>query len=560
LLLSMAGMQLRLAVTYTDAEGQAQPTLYSRTTTLQPPTATDQGRLNLSESRTGNVGTDCMDRYTLSLTQGQRVLLTALAAGENDDPMLAVYDANGVAIAYADDNDADLTIPNWPGDYSAALLLEAPADGDYTVYVGGYDGDAVHYVLEAADAAASVAPSLDFSQATPITLPFDNGGQPLQPPADESDALLYRVSLKAGQWVESTFGSNGWEGYLLDANGRRIACAPADGDYYVALRCYDDTAATVALTLLDLTEDPDSLLSWGENAVAFPADGDAIRYFLAPQSGFFTLEIPDEIDDLYCVGFWGDGLTPLAQEETATGTRLTYLAPAAGYYGLSLEGPEGQTVAVTLTQLPVAAVRTAGPASASVNLGETVSFTVEMPETALIEGPQMHAGYFSLNALPATPSLAFRPVSWQWGDQSGPIAPDGTFSLSSAAAGAHDVIVTSQLQYLEAGQWLPVTNWPLAEWYAGVPVQQVSAAVASLTVSAPQPTPTAGPTVEPTAGPTAEPTVGPTVNPTASPAPTAAPHSATGDPFPVVPLILAVVAVLALAAVVWVLLRRRKTR
>ena len=81
----------------------------------------------------GAVGANEVRAYPLPASAGERVLIEVDAApvGSDFDPIVTLRNPAGEVVAEADDQ------PD--GNLNPRLLAQIPADGVYTVEVGGYD-------------------------------------------------------------------------------------------------------------------------------------------------------------------------------------------------------------------------------------------------------------------------------------------------------------------------------------------------------------------------------------------------------------------------------------
>ena len=84
----------------------------------------------------GAVGTNEVRAYPLQASAGERVLIEVDAAPGSDlDPIVTLRNPAGEVLAEADDP----KLPDGRDDLNPRLLTQIPADGVYTVEVGGYD-------------------------------------------------------------------------------------------------------------------------------------------------------------------------------------------------------------------------------------------------------------------------------------------------------------------------------------------------------------------------------------------------------------------------------------
>lgn len=581
----MDGLMMRLAVVYTPPIGEAQGPFHSPPLTLKLQTSTGddtagQGMLATptgaqslvqADGNMGESGTDPDHTYTLRLAAGQAVWLSLLPRTTGPHalsrPTLAVLDSQGAVLASG---------LNAMG----SLYFTAPAEGVYTLRLGGSGTDRAYRLqVERPDALDRLIPhdiELRDCGTQGISLEYIAGSeQPLTYEGLDSryqgkPAYVYQMTLPAGAFIMTGGVQSSWRVVLLDSQGWEAPNMRAQeaGVYRLVLMALDPTAADI--TDLRFAVNPSSLSAplpplLTEAApvtlTAHNREGGSDLRLRAPQPGFarVTVDLPQDsgVYDARLVYSNFSYLAPIGTEWTIhpddTSTMVfTLLVPQAGDIPLALNGTriqEGSPWRVSLELLPAGARLVEGPSS--VLAGSPATFTVAPTSASIYERPW---GFRSAGV--QTPTLAWRPVSWSCGGQSGPVAEDGSLTVPALAAGSYPLSIVSDLFYLEGDVWRPVRQWPILQGASNAPLTPSSVTTQLLTLDVTAPAPTGGPTVAPTVTPTLAPTAAPSAMPTA--APSAAPSARTGDAFPWGLLALGILAAAALAAATVLLWRRRK--
>lgn len=580
----MDGLMMRLVTTYTPPIGEAQGPFYSQPVTFHLATSAGDGAapqgalatpteaqpLAQADGNMGQVGVDPDHSYTLNLAAGQGVWLSLLprtsAAGALSSPTLKVLDSQGALLA--------------EGLNAMGLLyFTAPAEGVYTLRLGGRGTDRAYRLQAEREGAPDRLIPHDVAledHGTPdFPLEYLAGSElPLTYEGVDSryqgkPAYVYQMTLPAGATLLTAGDNNAWRTVLLDSQGRETLglMAQEAGVYRLVLMAYGPAAPDI--TTFRFAVDPDSL-----SEPLFPllaedapvtlaqenADGANILRLHAPQPGFarVSVDLPQDsgVDDAYLLYSDLSPLDAIAREQTvhpdgSSTQTFTFLVPQAGDIPLALLGSsiqEGSPWRVSLELLPAGAQLVEGPSS--VLAGSPATFTVAPTPASIYERPDLLWAFRSAGV--QTPTLAWRPVSWSCGGQSGSVAEDGSLTVPALAAGSYPLSIVSDLFYLEGDVWRPVRQWPIVQWASDAPLTPASVTTALLTLDVTAP----APTVEPTAAPTLAPTAAPSGQPSATPAPGAGGSAQTGDAFPIVPAAAGVLALAALA--VALLLRRRK--
>ena len=215
----------------------------------------DATRIGVGESIGGVIGAAyTVDLFELTADAGQFYQID-VALGTLEDSMLTIYDADGREVAYNDD---------YGGGSASRILWEAPATGDYRIFVSGFGTATGSYTLtvdpiEVTDDYPN-SPDLSPTSITPgrsiegvIDYDFDVDLFELEANAGES----YRITVSLvtlNDSVLTIYDSEGREvAYNDDYGGgsasRIIWEAPATGDYYVEVSAFDSATGSYTLTV-----------------------------------------------------------------------------------------------------------------------------------------------------------------------------------------------------------------------------------------------------------------------------------------------------------------------
>ncbi|NWG18642.1 MAG: PPC domain-containing protein [Chloroflexi bacterium] len=259
--------------------GIVEPTF---TPTATPPApVTDEpasGGISIGQTVSGAL-TDAAPSAAYSL-EGRAGELVSIGLSSDDfDAYLRVLDPSGLELASDDDGGSGLN--------ARIALLQLPADGTYTILAESLNGDTGSYTLVVS--AVTIQP-IEYTQVVEGTL------------ADES-VTIYRFRGQQGDVITLSADSNTFDAYLSllqpdaanlplaeddDSGGSRNALIGpytllTTGDYFIAVRSYDDGSGPYTLRLSRATLMP---IAYGEVALGeFSSETRALYYSFEGQRG-----------------------------------------------------------------------------------------------------------------------------------------------------------------------------------------------------------------------------------------------------------------------------------
>jgi hypothetical protein len=193
--------------------------------------ATDMGRISLGDTVI-NVEIAEDESHAWTFNEGPVFLDIVLETSETIDGILEVYDPNNLLIASADSG--------FSGEGESLFGVEIPDDGDYTIVVRDFFGDAGSYTLTVTESegAAEGGPAENQS----IFLFVDDDGEPIGSGFTSADALLDLLEprFSVDVWISSVDGP--LEEDTLNGYGLIIWDS---GDYLNPDGFFDEDASTI---------------------------------------------------------------------------------------------------------------------------------------------------------------------------------------------------------------------------------------------------------------------------------------------------------------------------
>ena len=289
------------------------------------------------------------------------------------DSTLALYDADGRALAYDDDRDDA---------HALRIFWEAPSAGDYYVDVGGPGLGSYALTITAlpndddhADEIGPEATTALIGVATAGALHYENDRDVFVFEAEEG--VLYRVDVMLGTLANSTLALHGANGRYLASNDDQAASlasrleweAPDTGEYYVDVG--GDGAGSYTLTITTINDDhADEIGSGATPAFAgvaiegslhelsrrYESDRD-IFVFEAEEGALYRVDVTlgtlvDSTLALYDTD--GRNLAYNNDQAESLASRTFWQAPSAGdyYVAVGSYGGGGGSYTLTITALP----------------------------------------------------------------------------------------------------------------------------------------------------------------------------------------------------------------
>lgn len=336
-----------------------------------------------------------VDTYTITLNAGETITLTVEATSPTFDPILELYDPNGVLVASNDDIDTA------GGNYNSRIIYTVTTSGDHSAVVTGYGQSVGTFNIRLVfgmGAGQPVAPTPPPVQQPGSGTTFTGSISDLTP------AQNFTVTLNEGERynVTATAVSGDLDTLLniYDSTGRLLGTnddidtaggnynslidfvVPATGTYTIQVTRYSGYASSgsfvLALEPRESVSAPVSTAEGEQYSGAISNSASAVRYevsFLAGESAFITavarsgdldtvLTIYDQTGRILAQN---DDFNPRASLNSA----VSFTAPAAGIYIVEVSRYQGAAGTSTGTfTLTITRGTTSAPPGTEPEIGE----------------------------------------------------------------------------------------------------------------------------------------------------------------------------------------------